>query len=428
MSVPLQQFLQRYRGCRGIYAVCSAQRWVIEASMQQAICDGTPLLIEATSNQVNQEGGYTGMTPSSFRTYVFQIAEAMQFQKERLILGGDHLGPNPWRHLPAEKAMQHAATMVADYAAAGFTKLHLDASMPCLGDPSPLPDATIAHRATLLCAAAESAANQAGLPAPIYIIGTEVPPPGGASHALQVVAVTACEAVEQTLATHQQLFADATLQSAWERVIAIVVQPGVEFDHDSVIEYEAPKASHLQSFLKAHPELVFEAHSTDYQQAPAYAELIRDGFAILKVGPALTFAMREAFFALEAIERDLVSPSAQSNLSDVIEKVMLAEPGYWKNYYSGSEIEQHTLRRYSYSDRIRYYWNHPRIEESLKQLLSNLHTHSIPETMLSQHLPQQYEALRAGLITADPRQLIHHKIRTAIQPYSTACLGSGPSD
>ena len=396
--------------------------------MQQAICDGTPLLIEATSNQVNQEGGYTGMTPSAFRTYVLQIADAMQFQRDRLILGGDHLGPNPWRHLPAEKAMQHAATMVADYAAAGFTKLHLDASMHCVDDPSPLPDATIAHRATLLCAAAESAASQAGLPAPIYIIGTEVPPPGGASHSLHGVTVTTCDAVEKTLATHQHFFADAALQSAWERVVAIVVQPGVEFDHDSVIEYEASKASHLQSFLKDHPQFVFEAHSTDYQQAPAYAELIRDGFAILKVGPALTFAMREALFALEAIERDLLPASSHSNLSNVIEEVMLAEPGYWKSYYSGSEIEQRILRRYSYSDRIRYYWNHPRIEESLKQLLTNLHARSIPETMLSQHLPQQYDALRAGLITADPRQLIHHKIQTALRPYSAACLGSESSD
>lgn len=391
--------------------------------MQQAISDGTSLLVEATSNQVNQEGGYTGMTPSAFRGYVLEIADAMQFPKDRLILGGDHLGPNPWRHLTAEKAMEKATAIVADYAAAGFTKIHLDASMACLGDPSPLPDATIAQRAAVLCAAAEWAASQAGLPAPIYIIGTEVPPPGGASHALHGVAVTTCEAVEQTLVTHEQIFARAALQSAWERVIAIVVQPGVEFDHDSVVEYDAAKASHLQRFLKEHPRLVFEAHSTDYQQAPAYAELIRDGFAILKVGPALTFAMREAFFALEGIERDLVPPPRQSKLGDVIEKVMLAEPGYWKSYYTGSEIEQRILRRYSYSDRIRYYWNHPEIEKSLEQLLANLHTYIIPETMLSQYLPQQYEALRAGHITAAPRELIHHRIRAAIQPYSAACMG-----
>ncbi len=56
-----------------------------------------------------------------------------------LILGGDHLGPNPWTRLPADQAMEKAAAMVAAYAAAGFTKIHLDASMACADDPCRCP-------------------------------------------------------------------------------------------------------------------------------------------------------------------------------------------------------------------------------------------------------------------------------------------------
>src|ERR1039458_6456166 len=82
---------------RGIYSVCSANRLVLEAAFAQAKQDGSPLLIEATCNQVNQDGGYTGQTPAQFRDYVHTVAKESNFAAERLILGGDHLGPNPWQ-------------------------------------------------------------------------------------------------------------------------------------------------------------------------------------------------------------------------------------------------------------------------------------------------------------------------------------------
>ena len=206
MSASLLQFTRKQRGRRGIYSVCTAQRWVIEAAMQQALHDGTDLLIEATSAQVNQGGGYTGMTPSDFRTYVFRIAEYIDFNPAHLILGGDHLGPNPWQSLSAEEAMQRAMVMVHDFAAAGFSKIHLDASMSCAGDPSKLPDEIVAERAATLCAVAETAASRARQPLPVYVIGTEVPAPGGASHELNAVTVTTRQSVEQTLTVHRDTF------------------------------------------------------------------------------------------------------------------------------------------------------------------------------------------------------------------------------
>jgi len=126
---------------RGIYSVCSANRLVLEAAFAQAADDRSPLLIEATCNQVNQEGGYTGMTPVQFRDYVHSIAQEMHFPTEKLLLGGDHLGPNPWRVQSAATAMDKACAMVSAYAAAGFSKIHLDASMSCGDDPRTLASA-----------------------------------------------------------------------------------------------------------------------------------------------------------------------------------------------------------------------------------------------------------------------------------------------
>ena len=421
MSERLKQLLaNRKQSCanRGIYSVCSAHPWVLRAALQQAKADGSLLLIEATSNQVNQFGGYTRMQPVDFYRLVLNLAQTEQFPSEALILGGDHLGPNPWQHMPSEEAMAHAEAMVAAYAAAGFTKLHLDASMPCADDPAVLSDAIVARRAARLCLAAERAAPGAAL---VYIIGTEVPTPGGATEGLGHMHVTTKEAAHQTIEVHHRVFAEHGLTGVWPRVIAVVVQPGVEFNHDSVVFYQPDKATELVSLLADYAPLMFEAHSTDYQLPSGYRELVRDGFAILKVGPALTFAMREALFALAEIEAALISAQAQSHLVDVIDDAMLRKPKDWARHYEGTPEEQAVLRRFSYSDRIRYYWNEPEVIQAVERLLTNLKKKPIPETLISAYLPEQYRRLRIKLPTLQPEDFVLDRIRQALEPYADAC-------
>jgi D-tagatose-1,6-bisphosphate aldolase subunit GatZ/KbaZ len=421
MSHRLQQHLlqQRHGIPAGIYSVCSANPWVIRAAAEQAAQDGFLLLVEATSNQVNQFGGYTGMRPADFRSFVLEHVAAAGFDHSRLVLGGDHLGPNPWRKMSATEAMVHAETMIAEYVAAGFTKIHLDASMACADDATHPSDEVVAERTARLCRAAELAYVSGDRP--IYVIGTEVPVPGGATHAVRELAVTSIDAAAQTLAAHKRIF-EQQVPGVWKRVIALVVQPGVEFDHDAVIDYEPTKAAQLSAWLRTQPEsIVFEAHSTDYQLPGAYTSLVRDGFAILKVGPGLTFSMREAFDALEDIETQLVEESQRSKLNTVLETMMLREPDHWLPYYDGSPAHQALLRRYSYSDRVRYYWAKPEVTMAVDQLISNLATVSIPESMLSRYFPAQYLRLRKGEISADTASLIVDRIRDVLREYAAAC-------
>jgi D-tagatose-1,6-bisphosphate aldolase subunit GatZ/KbaZ len=294
--------------------------------------------------------------------------------------------------------------------------------MRCADDPAILSDEVMAKRAATLCKAAEDARMRLGFGPVVYVIGTEVPVPGGATHSLDVLEVTRCEAAEQTLAVHREAFLNAGLDAAWERVIGLVVQPGVEFDHDSVIDYDAQKAAHLQPFLQAHPKLVMEAHSTDYQLPHAYEELVRDGFAILKVGPALTFALRETLYALSAMENELVPSLERARLVETMEATMLAHPADWQKYYHGTPEEQRLLRVYSYSDRLRYYWKFPEVEAAVKRLVHNLEKTSLPETLLSQHCPQQYELVRAGKLKNGPKELSIANITAVLDVYSKACL------
>jgi D-tagatose-1,6-bisphosphate aldolase subunit GatZ/KbaZ len=403
---------------RGIVSVCSAHPWVIEAAMRAESTSSQHVLIEATCNQVNQDGGYIGKTPAQFRADVEAIASKVEFPLERLILGGDHLGPNPWTGLPAEDAMRKAEEMVRQFVAAGFRKIHLDASMACAGESSPLADDVIAVRAARLCKAAESAAGEEK---PVYVVGTEVPTPGGAHEELNSVAVTTTVSASAAVESHRRAFAAHGLSDVWPRVIALVVQPGVEFGNDSVVVYEAGKAKHLQEVLRENPGMVFEAHSTDYQPARVYPELLRDGFRILKVGPALTFAMREALFALDRIEAELPGRQPKASLRAVLDEAMQSQPKDWKNHYHGSAEEQRLMRQFSLSDRARYYWHTPAVAQAVGLLLSNLESVTIPLSLLAEYLPIHFHSIEPNqLATMKPTELVMWAIRRALRPYCHA--------
>ena len=335
----------------GITSICSASPFVVEAAMEKAKEDGTYLLIEATCNQVNQFGGYTGMRPKDFYLFIRAIADRYDFPSEKLILGGDHLGPYPWSKENASAALNKAKQMVKEYVLSGFTKIHLDASMHLGDDPgdrSQSLDASVsAARSAELCRSAEEAwiERKKSYPdsvQPVYVIGTEVPVPGGIKDESEAPAVTSVPDLIRTIELTQKYFLDYGLDEAWTRVVAVVVQPGVEFGDNSVFGYERSKTVKISEALKDIKGMVFEGHSTDYQSRKALREMVQDGIAILKVGPALTFAMREAIFLLAFIEQELVrkgEPLQSSDIINVLDGVMLKDHKHWQAYYQGSEQE-----------------------------------------------------------------------------------------
>ena len=402
---------------RGITSVCSAHPVVLRAAMRHARQHEVPVLIEATCNQVNHRGGYTGMQPADFLSLVRRIADDEACPADQIVFGGDHLGPNPWRHLPAEAALAEAEKMVAAYAAAGFSKLHLDCSMGCEGEPVALDDRTTAERAARLANIADNAALKAGHALPRFVIGTEVPPPGGADHVLDAVTPTAPSAARETIAVHRDVFRKAGLETAFERVVAVVVQPGVEFGNENVVFYNPREAADLSRVLTQEPGLVFEAHSTDYQGAAPLSALVRDGFSILKVGPELTFVLREALYGLDLIGSDLVDGYGDRPLKRTMEAVMQASPDHWRRHYRESEAETAMLRHYSLSDRIRYYWSAPQAEEAVGRLTQALSGRRIALPLLWQHMP---EAAHFADTPIDPEDILIWRVTRSLETYHAA--------
>jgi D-tagatose-1,6-bisphosphate aldolase subunit GatZ/KbaZ len=390
----------------------SAHPLVLRALFRSAGKRGTFALVESTSNQVDHNGGYTGMQPADFVRMVYELADLEGFPRERVLLGGDHLGPNTWRAKGSVFAMNETRRLVEAYVRAGYRKIHLDASFVCSDDKAPLTDEIVAERAAEMAVVAEATFEGT---APVYVIGTEVPTPGGVVEE-ETLHVTRPADVERTLEVFHAAFRRRGLDAAWERVCGVVVQPGVEFGDGMVHDYVP--APELSRAILAHGGMVFEAHSTDYQSPANLSRLVADHFCILKVGPWLTYALREGLMALELIEREL-GPAEPSHFRDTMTGVMKDEPKYWKPYYTGTQAEIDYKLVYSYSDRARYYLGRPEIRAAVDRLTANL-SGGVPEALISQYLPVQYRAVRSGLLKAEPTELLISRISDVIDVYLDA--------
>lgn len=405
-------------------SVCSAHPDVLVASMLLAKSYGSPLIIEATSNQVNQFGGYTGMQASDFVSFVHKISDATKFDREQIIFGGDHLGPQVWRAESAEIAMANAEILVEEFVRAGFTKIHLDCSEGCAGEPAQVNDAVSAERAARLAAVCERTAPE---PEKLsYMVGTEVPPPGGARDEEEtIINPTNPEAAEATLVAHFKAFEAAGIPQASERIAALVVQPGVEFSPADVHHLPSGGNAPLRAVLENYEGVCFEAHSTDYQNPDAYPSLAEMGFAIHKVGPALTFAYRQAIYALDAM-LDLVEGEARTapKVPKVMEALMLENPANWVSHYHGDAATVSLLRHFSYADRIRYYWAQPSAQSAVTALIKAVNAADIPAPVWMQFfgnetLARSNEVSKLGNNQAKSK--IIAEIQVALAPYFFGC-------
>ena len=394
--------------------------------MRHAKATDTVLLIEATANQVDQYGGYTGMKPADFMAMIGKLSEKTGLPMDRIILGGDHLGPLTFAGYEEEKAMEESRELIRQYVLAGFTKIHIDTSMKVASDDPDvrLSDEVISRRGADLARVAEEAFAQLKQKDPeavhpVYIVGSEVPIPGGSQDAVDTgVQVTKVEDFRTTVEVFRKAFEKEGLQEAWKQVIGVVVQPGVEEKDSGCTEYDRDKAAELMQSISDYPDLMFEGHSTDYQTKYKLREMVEDGVGILKVGPGLSLALREGIFALAYAERELFAsePERQSRFLETLDRVMVADPRYYSRHYHGTEAEIALKRKFSFSDRCRYYLPNPEVQEALDRLFANFEG-GVPLNLLSQFMPIQYTKVREGKLENDPRALVFDRVANTVDEY-----------
>lgn len=414
------------------FAITGSDPFVLRACMKYAKEHDAYFICEGTVNQVNQFGGYTGMKPKDYAAMVQNIAEDIGFPIEKVILSGDHLGPFIWQHLDSKTAMDYSKELVREYVAAGFRKIHLDPTMPLADDDiRSFGDEIIAQRVAELAIVSEETyeATKYDTPwtyRPAYVIGSEVPVPGG-SEEIETMNVTKPEALEKSILCFKNAFTQNNLPQVWEDTVAVVAQIGLEFSEENVYDFNHEKAKPLAVKLKEFPPLVFESHSSDYQTAECLINMVRDGVGILKVGPEITFKYREGLFALSKIEDELAPlyGFTPSHFIDVLENTMLtAKPNYWEKYYHGTPEELVLKRKYSFSDRSRYYFAQKDVVEAEQQLINNLKSITIPLTIISQYLPEQYQRIRSGQLANDPVSILEDKCQAVQDRYYQSMLKS----
>lgn len=429
MEHPIKEILsKRQNGIHsGIASYCTSSRLVIKSILEYYSKTNEYVLIECTANQVNQFGGYMNMTPSDFADYVYDIADEINFPKNKIILGADHFGPLVWADKDEKEAMDNAKELVRLAVIAGFTKIHLDTSMFLGSDDASkrLSDEIIARRGAILYKVCEDAFEERikKYPTsihPVYVIGSEVPIPGGEYGEKNTLEVTNPNDFENTINAYDKIFKEIGLKNAWDNIIAVVVQPGVEFSDESVHDYDRKQAIGLCEKLKEYPNLVFEGHSTDYQVSSKLKEMVEDGVAILKVGPAVTYALRESLFSLSLIEKELIEDKERANFIEVLEEVMLKNPKDWEKYYTGSELEQKLARKYSFSDRSRYYMAQDEVNASIDKLFENIDSHDISLGLIKQYLPNTYLKIRSEKLSKDAEDLAKSNINDVIKDYDYA--------
>ena len=149
--------------------------------------------------------------------------------------------------------------------------------------------------------------------------------------------------------------------------------------------------------------------------------MVEDGIAIIKVGPALTNAVREAIFALSMMEKELIDdPAQRANFIEELEDAMVKEPKDWVKHYHGTEKQKALARKYSFSDRSRYYFSSDRLVAAQEKLFDNLSKVDIPLGMLHQYMPLQYAKVRDGKLAKTPRELVKDAVVCVVEDYNYA--------
>ena len=364
---------------RALPSLCTSNLDVLKTAIYFCKKKNFPILIESTSSQVNQQGGYSGKKPKDFFYSVNKIAKKINFPKKNLHIGGDHLGPLPWKNLSSKIALHNSIRLINDCLKSNYSKIHIDTSIKCSSDKVLTSQEIFLITKTIL----NKIKKNKKLRKAFLVIGTEVPLSGGNDKS------------KLKLTSKSQIFHDV---EKFKRIrignkpFGLVIEPGMKFMHYTIL---SPKFKNFKKkkLISKRFNFVFEAHSTDYQSLSCLKNLVKNNFKFLKVGPELTFYMTRALFFMEELEKKYFSKN-KSNIKQKIFIEMMQNKKHWNSYYSGRKKFLKKLILNSRLDRIRYYLNKEKIEKSKKILEENINKldkNLIKKILIKKKLPTYNE-------------------------------------
>ena len=312
---------------RTLFAACPNSLSVIKASFRAAKRNNAPIYFATTLNQVDCDGGYTGMTQSEFTKILRREAAAVHYEGP-YIVAIDHGGP--WlkdkqsiERWSTEQAMEGVKKSYEAALLAGYDLIHVDPTVDIFLPKGEIIDIhVVASRTVELIAHAEAFRKAHNLPAISYEVGTEEVHGGLADP----------KTFDTFLTDLKAGLAAAGLSDVWPCFIVGKVGTDLHtttFDPEVAKELTA-KVRPYGSYIKGH-------YTDDVSNPEAYP---LSGMGAANVGPEFTMNEYDALAELEQEEEKQYEAGRIPQLSRITQVLwqQVYESGRWKKWLHGDEV------------------------------------------------------------------------------------------
>ncbi len=352
---------------RTILAACPNSISVIRAALKAAKRCNAPVKFAATLNQVDLDGGYTGMTQSEFVKTVRFHARNLNVTSP-VIIAIDHGGPwlkdihriEKW---PYEKTMEAVKRSFEAAIIAGYELIHVDPTIDLnLSAREKISIYTVAERTIELIKHAEDFRIRNNFPSISYEVGTEEVHGGLAD----------LDVFRKFLILLKEGLTSYGILNAWP--CFIVGKVGTDL-HTST--FDPVVARKLAEIAGEYGSLIKGHYSDNVTNPEAYPE---SGMGAANVGPEFTELEYNGLMELENIQEELITEGILSDPAP-IRKVLwdsVIRSGRWKkwlqpdenpdDFYSNSFERQEWLVKTG----CRYIWEDPEVRAVRLHLYNNL--------------------------------------------------------
>lgn len=351
---------------RTIFAACPNSLAVIRAALKSAKRSNAPIKFAATLNQVDLDGGYTGLTPQEFVRTIRLNATKLNVTSP-VIIAIDHGGP--WlKDLHKSEKWEYSRTMSAvkksfeAAVAAGYDLIHVDPTVDITTCGKNISIEIVAERTLELISHTENFRRKNNFPRIAYEVGTEEVHGGLAD----------LNVFRRFLTLLKNGMKENDLGDVWP--CFVVGKVGTDLHTTTFDPFVARQLSEIAgkygSLIKGH-------YSDNVTNPEAYPE---SGMGAANIGPEFTEKEYDALIELERIQQILFTDGRIAkiiNLKKCLWESVITS-GRWRkwlqanedpdNFYSISPDRQEWLVKTG----CRYIWEDPAVVATRSKLYQNL--------------------------------------------------------
>lgn len=357
---------------RTILAACPNSLAVIKSALLSAKRCNAPIKFAATLNQVDTDGGYTGLTAKEFVDTIREEARLINFTGP-VIVAIDHGGPwlkdkhrvENWTY---EQTMAAVKTSFEEAIRAGFDLIHVDPTIDITLRPGEIISIDlVAQRTIELITHCEKFRRNNNFERIAYEVGTEEVHGGLADMA---VFNRFLDVLKEGLKANH-------LEDIWP--CFIVGKVGTDL-HTTT--FDASVASLLTKTVKPYGSKIKGHYSDNVENPEAYP---LSGMGAANVGPEFTESEYDGLLELDGIEQKLHNEGKIVRPSFIKRSLWSAviESGRWKKWLNqtetGKSFEQLSDLRQEWLVKTgcRYIWEKPEVIAARSRLFTNMKNNGI---------------------------------------------------